>query len=169
MAIRGDSYGTVDEVTAVTRHLLAGEEEFNTDTRPTKTEVEKFIDRASSYLNTAFKGIGLTTPIVNSTAKLLCDDWVVYRSSMYVELTQRGVGWTDDDGSRIAAFRGISGDAMEFAKWLREGFTELGVGVTTASSEGLQFTAINKHSQRSDPDSTTREQPVFRRHKWDND
>jgi hypothetical protein len=86
---------------------------------------------------------------------------------MYVELTQRGVGWTDADGSRTDVLHSLSADAMEFADFLFGGFgNEL--GVETKASEGLQFTADSKHSERTDPDSSTREQPVFRRHKWDN-
>lgn len=169
MAIRGDSYGSVVEVTANTRHLLQGEEEFNANTRPNLTEVEKFIDRASSHLNVALGGVGLATPITNSTAKLVCDDWVVNRATEYVELTQRGTGYNDEEGTRTATFHRLSKDAVEFAEIFRKGFAEQGVGVDAKSSEGLIYTALNKHSERTDPDSTTKEQPVFRRHKWDND
>ena len=62
MTLRGDSYGTSDEVLAFTKHLLSGEETFNAATRPTDTEVDKFIDRASGILNVALEGVGLTTP-----------------------------------------------------------------------------------------------------------
>jgi hypothetical protein len=53
MAIRGDSYSSTGEVKAFTRHLLNGQSNFNSTTRPTVTELEKFIDRASGVLNLA--------------------------------------------------------------------------------------------------------------------
>ena len=46
MTLRLDSYASVAEVTAFTRHLLDGQSAFNSTTRPTVTELEKFIDRA---------------------------------------------------------------------------------------------------------------------------
>jgi hypothetical protein len=167
MTLRADSYGTVVEVTAYTRHLLSGYTAFNSTTRPTVTEVEKFIDRCSGILNSALRGQGLTTPVVNSTAKLSCDDWVVDRASEYVELTQRGVGWSDAAGSRTAVFANLQKDAASFAKENRLGFSRLGVGITNKLSEGLQFTGLDAEGQRSDPDDNTLEQPLFTRHQFD--
>src|SRR5512145_2945202 len=107
MAIRADSYSSTSEVKAFTRHLLDGQSAFNSTTRPTGTELEKFIDRASGVLNLALGGGGFapSSVIANSTAKLACDDWVTSRAAEYVELTQRGTGYSDAEGSRTAAFR----------------------------------------------------------------
>ena len=91
MAIRGDSYGSVDEVRAYTRHMLDGSNNFDESTTPTRTEVERFIDRASGALNVAMNNAGLTTPVTNSTAKLMLSDWVTMRACAFVEMTHRGV------------------------------------------------------------------------------
>lgn len=167
MAIRADSYGSVAEVLAFTRHLLDGELTFNTDTRPTLTEVEKFIDRASGQLNVALAGRGFSVPITNSIAILSCADWVVARTAEYVELTQRGVGYSDQEGSRTTAFRNLHKSAADFAKESEYGFKVLGVAVGRAKSAGLAFTGMPAQDQRPDRDNTALEQPIFSRHLGD--
>lgn len=167
MAIRVDSYSSTGEVRAYTRHLLDGQSTFNSTTRPTLTDVEKFIDRASGTLNTALRGVGLAVPIANSTAKLACDDWVTTRAAEYVELTQRGVGYSDGEGSRTAAFRGLYSDAVTFAKQMKTGFEDLGVTVLNKASAGLQFTGLTTQADRTDPTDSSLEQPMFGRHMFD--
>lgn len=168
MAIRGDSYSTVAEVTAYTRHLLDGAGQFGTDTRPTLTEVEKFIDRASGVLNLGIWKAGFNPSNIraNSTAKLACDDWVTNQAAKYVEVTQRGTGWSDEQGSRLAAFR--QQEAYEFAMSCALGWKRAGITVSDPTHQGLTFTALEPHDDRSDPDDTGLEQPHFRRGQWDN-
>jgi len=62
------------------------------------SEVEKFVDRASAAVNLSLRQCGLTTPVTNTTAKLVLDGWVVVKSAEYAELTQRGVGFSGDEG-----------------------------------------------------------------------
>jgi len=168
MAIRSDSYGSTDEVRAYTRHLLDGAVDFSASTRPTLTEVEKFIDRASGILNSCILGAGFAPANIaaNSTAKLPCDDWVVTRAARMTELTQRGTGYDGSEGSRLAGFDTMTKDACNFVDAMSEGWKQLGITVSKATSEGLAFTALDEHSQRSDPDDTTREQPAFRRRQF---
>jgi len=170
MAIRGDSFGTVNEVTAYARHLLDGQSAFNSTTRPTLTEVEKFIDRASGVLNSAISGAGFAPSAIyaNSTAKLACDDWVVSQATQYVELTQRGKGFTAAEGDRGGAFAGLYKGAAGFAKMYALPWKRLGVAVTDPAHLGLEFTASAERSQRADPSDSTLEQPKFRRGLFDN-
>lgn len=173
MAISGASYGSVAEVLAFTRHLLDGQPTFNSTTRPTLTEVEKFIDRASGVLNVALAGCGLTTPLnsttANSTAKLMCADWVVMRAAEYTELTQRGTGFSAEEGSRTAAFRGLYAAANEFAEQNCLALKRVGAGVTDSMSQGLSFTGLDAEDDRADPDDTSRAQPKFVRGQFDYD
>lgn len=169
MALRGDSYGTVVEITAFTRHLLGGQGAFNSTTLPTVTEIEKFVDRASGVLNSALSRHGLTTPISNSTAKLACDEWVVARATEYVELTQRGIGFTDSEGNRHVSFKNLQGPADKFVTEMSLGFKRLGVGVAHALSEGLKFTGEGLQADREDQEDTTLEQPKFKRSQFDNE
>lgn len=170
MAIRSDSYSSTAEVKAYTRHLLNGQTAFNSTTRPSGTELEKFIDRASGVLNVALAQAGFVTANVraNSTAKLACDDFVTVRSAEYVEITQRGTGYSDAEGSRTAYFGRLYKSANEFVSMNTLGFIRLGVTQTNKLSGGLTFTGLDAQSQRSDPDDTSLEQPFATRHQFDN-
>src|SRR3972149_2221813 len=167
MTIRGDSYSTTSEVKALTRHLLDGQSAFNGTTRPTGTELEKFIDRASGALNVSLSKAGLSTPVTNTTAKLLCDDWVTARAVELVELTQRGEGFSGESGSRTGAFKGLYAQADEFAEANSLGFKRLGVGVARPPHEGWAFRGMATPSSRSDRANTSVAQPAFRRGLFD--
>jgi len=166
MALRGDSYGTVVEVLAYSRELLDGQSTFNSTTRPTLTEMEKFIDRASGILNTSFNVQGLTTHITNSTAKLMCDAWVVEKATAYTEATKAGSGF---DGSRTVSFSSMQEDALKFAEANALGFKRLGVVAAYPLSDGLINPAETVQADRTDPDDTSLEQPKFTRGKFDNE
>jgi len=163
MALRDDSYGTVVEVTAFTAHLLDGATAFNSTTRPTVTQIEKFIDRASSYVNIALNTNGFTTPVTNTTAVLMLDDWVVNQAVVYTELTQRGAGFNEEEGSRTASFRSLGTSAMKFVDDNSLGLKRLGVTAGYKLSDGLAFTALDDQDERSDPIDSSLEQPVFTR------
>lgn len=163
MAIRDDSYGSVAEVQAYTAHLLDGESAFNSTTRPTSTQVEKFIDRASSYVNLALETHGFTSPLTNSTAVLMMDDWVVNKATEFVELTQRGAGYSGEEGSRTGAFANLAGEASRFVKENELGLKRIGATVGHRKSEGLAFTGLDDQDERDDPDNADLEQPMFRR------
>jgi hypothetical protein len=167
MTIRTDSYSSTSEVKAMTRHLLDGQTAFNSTTRPTSTELEKFIDRASGALNVALSKAGLTTPVSNTTAKLLCDDWVTAKSVQLVELTQRGEGFSGEAGSRVGAFSGLYKEADAFAEMHSLGFKRLGVGVSHPRHEGLSFTGLIAPEERGDPSDSGLAQPAFRRGLFD--
>lgn len=171
MAIRSDSYSSLAEVAAFTAHLLDGQASFNSTTRPTKTQIDKFIDRASGLLNLALATGGFTPANVraNSTAKLACDDWVTNRAVEYTELTQRGTGHNSDDGSRTDAFRTLNEQANDFVKVNSLGFVRLGVTQTNSLSQGLTFTGLDAQANRSDPSDTSIEQPKFTRGQWENE
>ena len=170
MAIRSDSYSSVDDVTALTRHLLDGADAFGGDTRPTLAEVEGFIDEASGNLNLAYweSGFDPANITANSTAKLPADSWVRSMAAQLVELTQRGAGWSDAENTRSGFLAGLYGDACEFVKRQSMGLKRLGITVTDPVHQGLTYTAFDKHSERSDPDNTSLEQPKFRRGQFDN-
>jgi hypothetical protein len=129
--------------------------------------VEKMIDRVSGVLNLALANSGFVTPVVNTTAKLSCDDWVTDRVTEYVELTQRGVGYSDGEGSRATYFRNLQKGANDFVGDNRKGFIILGVGVGHSLSEGLQFTGMQTPVNRPDVTNVDLEQPEFTRRQGD--
>jgi len=169
MAIRGDSFSSVNEVTAFTRHLLGGQSAYNSTTRPTATEVEKVIDRASGVLNVALASVGFNPSSVyaNSTAKLACDDYVAQEASKQVEITQRGVGYSSQEGSRVSAFNMKRKSAMEFIQENKLGFIQLGIAQNYKASDGLAYTGLDAQDIRTDTDNSALEQPKFSRGQWD--
>lgn len=169
MTIRSDSYSSTAEVKAFTRHLLDGQSAFNATTRPRATELEKFIDKASGVLNVAISQAGFAPSAVyaNSTAKLACDDWVTNYAVRYVELTQRGTGYSEAEGSRTAAFK-MAESAKDFISMNSLGFVNLGISQNVKKSSGLLFTGMTAQNQRADPDDSTKEQPFARRHQFNN-
>lgn len=169
MTLREDSFSSTGEVIAFTRHLLDGESAFNSTTRPSGDELEKFIDRASGVLNVAIatKGFTPASVIANTTAKLLCDDWVTQKAVKYVELTQRGTGYSAEEGSRTKAFD-MTKSAQEFVKANALGFIRLGVTQSQKMSDGLAFTGEDAQSERTDPDDSSMAQPFAKRGQFDN-
>lgn len=171
MAIRGDSYSSTAEVKAFTRHLLDGQSAFNSTTLPTATEIERFIDRASGILNVALWKNGFNPSAIraNSTAKLAADEWVTSRAVAYVELTQRGEGFSQAEGSRHVSFTNLHKMAEDFVCAEAVGFKYMGVAVAKPSYLGLAFTGLTAQKDRADPGDTSKEQPMFTRRRFDED
>lgn len=162
-------YSSIGEVVAFTRHLLIGETTFNSTTRPPASDVRRMLARASAALNVALAAAGFTIPLSEENSRDLCADWVTQRTAEYVELTQRGVGYSDGEGSRATYFRNLSKSATEFVKENALGFKRLGAAVTSSLSSGLAFTGLTAQADRADPDDETLEQPLFQRRQFDDD
>lgn len=160
-------YGSIAEVVAFTRHLLDGGTTFSSSTRPTDTEVIKFLERTSAILNGALATEGFDTPVTNASVKPALDDWVIERATQYVELTQRGTGYGEGEGSRTISFGRLAGDALDFVSKFALGWARLGAARSYSKSAGLSFTAIDAQGQRTDRSDTSLEQPLFERRQWD--
>lgn len=161
MSIREDSYGSVAAVAVLTRHLLDGAPMFNESTRPALAEIESMIDRWSAVLNMALRARGVAVPLTDDVATLAAAQWVIRQAAAEVELTQRGTGYSDEEGSRLAGLRMSDVDAVagQIAAALRLGDDN----VSTAA--GLTYTGLTPRLERW-PDYST-EQPLFRRGQFD--
>lgn len=166
MAIGANSYGSVAEVEALTRHF-AGGAGFTAATTPRLTEVEKFIDRCSGLLNSALAAYGFDVPVTQADVLLSLDDWVVTKAAALVELTQRGAGFSDAENTRGHTLYKLHEQAMSFVAANMRGWQRLGAAMDNVTSTGLAFTADDRRSERPDPDNTTREQPLFNRRQFD--
>lgn len=142
MSLRPDSYGSVEAVRALTRHLLDGAATFSATTRPTLTEVEDMIDRWSAVLNVALINREVTTPVAaDSLARLVCDQWVIRQAAAEVELTQRGTGWSADEGSRIQALQ--MDNAAAVAQSVAAALWQAGLLARGNAHDGLSFTGTS--------------------------
>ena len=163
MATGANSYGSVGDVLAFTRHLLDGQGAFNESTRPTLAEVEAMIDRASAALNAALAGEGLAVPVTQADARLACEEWVIARVAGMVELTRQAQGWSGDESSRVARFLGLHAPARAFARASALAFKRLGCAVGDESAQGLAFTGEDAPAGRPDRADPSVAQPRFRR------
>jgi len=170
MALSGSSYSSVADVLAWSRPFIEGETTFNSTTRPTLTEVESFIDDASSLLNTALAGGGFSSTNIklNSTATKSCDIWVRGKAVSFVENVHAVQGFGAEDESNVNVLLSMPSDAQKFVKANALAFKRLNVTVTDASSDGLTFTGQTLRADRADPDDTSLEQPTFTRKQFDN-
>ncbi|MGB4950077.1 MAG: hypothetical protein WBO55_05490, partial [Rhizobiaceae bacterium] len=108
MTIEAWAYSSVAEVVALTRPLLDGAATFSAETNPTRDEVERFVNYASAQLNSALAAVGFTVPVTQTTVAYELNAWVTAKAAMYTELTQRGAGYSDDEGSRTAVFANLA-------------------------------------------------------------
>lgn len=172
MSIRADSFSSVLEVIGFTRHLLNGQSTYSTTTRPTLAEIEKFIDRASAVLNVAIdanntiiqSGITHADVYANAVTKLACDDWVTQQAVKYAHFAQRNTAIFSDQNETFKM-----DSATDFVEMMALGFSNNISGEDASFlSGGLQFTALDVQSSRSDPLDTSLEQPKFSRGLFDN-
>lgn len=159
------AYSSVNEIAPMVRHLLDGSSAFSTTTTPTAEEVTTILRRLSGVLDTALAAAGFSVPIDDPTAKLSCDEWTLRQAVAELRAMYPHMGLGEQETPRRPD---VFAEAMAFAKMQAQAFRNLGLAVTTVTSEGLTFTAYDKHSQRSDPDNSTLEQPKFRRGMFDN-
>ena len=163
MALRNDSYGSVANVQALTRHLLDGAATFSNQTRPTLVEEEGRIGRGSAMLNMALLAESVATPLTNEVAVLAAAQWVIRQAAAEVELTQRGTGYSDDEGSRLAGLR--MRDVTEIAGQIAAALRQSAATGTERRSAGLSYTGLTKRGERTLDDGY--EQAMFRRGQFD--
>ena len=164
MALSANSYSSVASVLAMTRHFLDGADTFDAETRPNLTEVEGFIDEVSADLNDAIAACGFSVPITATGPALACALWVRTKAAAMVELTARSTGFDGSEDSRYQSLWDLLGkDPFDWVGKRKKAWADQGVSVATDASDALTFTALKNHDNRTDPDLTTREQPMFRR------
>lgn len=161
-------YSSINEVVPYCRMLLDGEPTFNANTIPREVEVDTILDRLSAVLNSALQREGLAVPVTVTDAKLACDDWVTRYAVMNVRSMAPGLGYSDQNEDSMYSYKALMKSAREFAHDNRLGFIQMGVGQDRKMSDGLAFTGMDAQDERSDPDDSTMEQPMFERHQWNN-
>lgn len=163
-ALASNSYGSLQEVAAQTRHLLDGEEGFSEATTPTDSDVASIMDRVSGVLNMALSAEGFSIPISDTDGVLACNQFVVDRTVRELRFAYPHLGIGAEER---ASLPDLYKAAREFASMYADAFKNIGETVSAATSEGLDFTGLVTRTNRSDPSNTTYEQPKFRRGLFD--
>ena len=169
MAIGSNSYGSVAEVAALTlRYTNAGS--YDATTRPTLTQVEKFVDRVSGILNVLLAEAGFAIPVTQADAKLALDDFAVDQAG---ELCHAANGsGTYAPGSEVLRGRtpreAIINAAVKFVTEHADGLEALGATRDRHLTNGLTC--------RTEDDAGDALEPVFQRKQmgnvvvdWDSD
>ena len=100
----------------------------------------------------------------HDVARLVCDQWVIRQTAAGVELTQRGTGWNEEEGSRLRALRMDDGAAVAASAVRRA--EQLGILVEGAA-EGSPSPAWNRNATGPTRFNTGYEQPLFVRRQFD--
>jgi len=167
VTIGTNSFSSVEQVAVYTQHLLEGSASFSTSTHPTLAQVESFIDQVSGMLISSLAKYGFSVANIqaNTYANLACDMWVSQRVAQMVEFTSPIASQgTEEERSKSLWYFVKSSD--EFVKQNAEGWKNLGITTTTNLSSGLSYTGLTKQADRVIDD--TQEQPVIKRHQFDN-
>jgi hypothetical protein len=167
MAVDEHSYGSIDEVAALTRVYLGGESTYNSTTRPTLDEVEAMVDRASGVLNVALANAGFGIPVAQADAKKACAEWVVGKVAMLIELAQPAQPRAERSNRRVSLFATLQSEAAEWVDEYAVGFANLGVSRSQPEGQAITFTGETAQSDRPDGSNSGLEQPKFTRGQFD--
>ena len=150
MAISANSYGSVEEVAALTkRYTNAGT--YDATTNPALTAVEIFIDRVSGVLNVILAQMGFVIPISQADAKLALDEFVVEQAADLCHAAN-GAGPFASGNQRLrGVFSQISTKAQEFLEQWANGFEALGAARTRGYLYGLQATTTGDDGETLQP------------------
>jgi hypothetical protein len=140
VAINPNSYGSLSAVAALApRYTNAGD--FDSNTRPTRAQVEEFINRASSTINVALAAAGFAIPITQADAKEAVAGIVI---EAVVDLchaaNSAGRFFTEQALERgVSPMRAIRGEMSAWVEEQAEGLELLGATRTRASTAGILY------------------------------
>jgi hypothetical protein len=140
MTISTRSYGSVAEVAALTwRYTTAGSfydtstgPPATTATKPTLTQIEKWIDNASATLNVMLSNAGFAIPITQADAKSACGQVVVEVVADLVHASNNaGRFYTDRAlASGVSPMKVLRREMQEWVDSMKPGLAQLGVAQT---------------------------------------
>jgi len=100
MTLDANAYGTVAGVAAYVKRLANEDATFDTDTTPTLTEVEEFINQTSDVLNGWLVRAGYVIPVTQADAVNVLKRWANLGAAGLTELSQRAGGYDAEDENR---------------------------------------------------------------------
>lgn len=167
MAIGAKSYGSTDEVAALTpRFADPTTHLYTASTRPTLAQVEKLIDRVSGILNVLLAEQGFSIPVTQADAKLALDQFVVAQVADLCNFTNSAGRFFDNKKLQGGPFSAIMQEAEEFIKKHMPGLAALGATQTTAGLDGLDYRETNDAGDDIEP-MFSRKQFNTRNTDWD--
>ena len=143
MPIDSHSYSSVAAVAALAP-LYTDAGVFTATTRPTLTQVERFIDQVSGAVNVLLAAQGFEIPITQADAKAAIDGFVALEAVSYVEYANSAGPWVVDSQQMRASSpaRIVLRDVEAFIASQALGFEALGATRTRTLTAGLAAVEI---------------------------
>lgn len=156
MAVATNTYGSVDEVAALTV-MYTDDGVYDLETRPTLGQVETFLDRVSAILNMVLAREGFSVPVTQADAALALDDFAVEHAAYLCHSVNRAGPYVpgNEQLRGRTAFEVIREAAASFIQEWAGGLEALGATRTRAGTYGLGC-----RTQDADGDELT---PFFQR------
>lgn len=154
------TYASASDVALYCPEIIGADTEFTDATRPTRTHVERWLDKGYARINTALAGRGYNTPVSSGTTVY---DTLVDLEALYAAARAQFARMS----SRLAATERAKGQI-----YMRQFTDELTAlldgdlsmaGVSRSSTGKLWAGGISKASKESYEDDTDRVEPRFER------
>lgn len=154
------TYASASDVSLYCPEIIGANSEFSDATDPTRVQVERWLDKGYSRINTAFAGHGYATPVGTSATVY---DTLVDLEALYAAARAQFARMS----SRLAATERAKGQIYlkqfndELAALFAQDLTR--AGVSRASTGTLWMGGISKDEKDSYEDDTDRVKPRFKR------
>ena len=154
------TYASASDVALYCPEIVGADTEFSDTSAPTRTHVERWLDKGYSVINTRLAGRGYATPVTSSTTVY---DTLVDLEALYAAARAQFARMS----SRLAATERAKGQIYmkqfndELAALLDSDLS--GAGVSRSSTGKLWAGGISKDSKESYEDNTDRVEPRFER------
>ena len=135
MAIGSNSYGSVAEVEALVPRWT-NDGVFDTVARPTLAQVERFIDRVSSIVNTVLAEQGFSIPVINADAKMVLAQFVTLQVADLCNMVN-SAGRFFSEKQVSNPWKELFSDANDFLAAHADGLALLGATRTREGLNGL--------------------------------
>ena len=138
MAIGANSYSSLSDVEAqVGRYTDEGK--FTATTQPTRTQVERFIDRVSAIVNVVLAQEGFTIPVTQADAVAALADFVAFQVTQLCHAANSAGPYAPGSESLRGMLprTAIIQDATDFVTSFAAGLESLGATRTSSLTNGL--------------------------------
>lgn len=159
MSVGAHSYGQASDIAALTpRFCPTGN--FDSSTRPTIQQVEKWIDRVSAVLNTLLKEQNFSIPATQADVVLLLEQFVVTQVADLANYANSAGRFFSDKNLTVGPWQAIQKEAADFIEKHAGGLQNLGATRNVAGLDALDF--------RSTDDAGDEIEPMFSRKQFGN-
>jgi hypothetical protein len=142
MSVRVNSYGTANDVAALTSRFTS-DGSYTITTVPTLPQVEAWIDQISATLNVLLAEQGFAIPITQADCVMMLKNFVATQAADLCNYANSAGRYFSEKGVKTGPWAAIQKDAAEFIEQHAAGLAQLGATRTRAGLNGLAFCDSN--------------------------